>query len=351
MVKFMKSNYERHRYWGNVGIISGICLMCTWIIGKYVLSLGQKDMLLLVGLMVVVLVGVQGYSYICYNQLLLGIEEISKIMMEVVEGKDAIKEEEYKQGTLGIFYTNFYKMVQSLKESRSKERKEKEFLRDVISDISHQLKTPLASLKVFTDLLLEEKVSDPVKRKNMLAESANQLNRMEWMVQSMLKLARIEAGSIQFSVQKVNVNAMMSQVAEAVKYLVSERKQFFHWECDESLILDCDGDWLTEAIINLVKNASDYSQEGKNIWFDVEQNAMFTRLFIRDEGMGISEEQLPHIFKRFYRVHQEVNPNSVGIGLSLSKSIVEGMDGRLTVRSEEGVGTTFMITFVKNNQK
>lgn len=170
---------------------------------------------------------------------------------------------------------------------------------------------------------------------------------MEWMVLSMLKLARIEAGAIRFDMHEVNIGTMIAQVEESVHYLLADRKQVFHINCDEETSLVCDGDWLIEAIINLVKNASDYSAEDKNIWFEVEQNDLFTRLYIRDEGVGIAENDLAHIFKRFYRVHQEVNPNSVGIGLSLSKSIVEGMGGRLTVRSEEGVGTTFMITFVK----
>ena len=113
------------------------------------------------------------------------------------------------------------------------------------------------------------------------------------------------------------------------------------------MVLNCDGEWLTEALINLLKNASDYSEQGKNISIEVDDNNAFCRIYVKDEGMGIAEEELPNIFKRFYRVDNQVNPNSVGIGLSLTKSIIEGMGGSIKVRSEIGKYTWFVITFVK----
>ena len=108
-----------------------------------------------------------------------------------------------------------------------------------------------------------------------------------------------------------------------------------------------DRDWLVEAVINLLKNASDYSGENTRIQIEVEQTQIYTRIYVKDEGVGIAEEELPHIFERFYRVHQEVNPNSVGIGLSLTKSIVEGMGGSIRVKSEVGNYTWFILTFLK----
>ena len=112
-------------------------------------------------------------------------------------------------------------------------------------------------------------------------------------------------------------------------------------------MLFCDGDWLVEAVINLLKNASDYSGVGKPVRLEVEQTKVYTRIYVKDEGPGIPEEEIPNIFKRFYRVHQEVNPNSVGIGLSLTKSIIEGMGGSIHVMSEVGEYTWFILTFVK----
>lgn len=276
---------------------------------------------------------------------------VADIMVEIVEERGEIPEEPYLEGEIGYLYTNLYKLVNSLRESKDKEKQEKIFLRDIISDIAHQLKTPLASLTVFTDLLYEDRVTEEEKRKQLLAESKNQISRMEWMVLSMLKLARIEAGAIVFEKTPSHLKQLLEQAAESVGYLTDQRKQRIKVVCESDLLLSCDGEWLTEAIINLLKNASDYSPEATTISIEVEHTAVYTRIYVKDQGMGIPQEALPHIFKRFYRVNNEVNPNSVGIGLSLTKSIVEGMGGKISVRSELGRSTTFLLTFVDMDGK
>ena len=271
---------------------------------------------------------------------------IVDIMNQILEAPEQVPAEPYKQGELGELYTNLYKLVQALKESNRKEQQEKIFLRDIMSDISHQLKTPLASLTVFLDLLYDGRVPDADKQKQMLLESKNQVSRMEWMVLSMLKLARIEAGAIQFEKQPCSLYAIVAQAKESVAYLTEKRGQHIDVQIDEKQMLVCDGDWLTEAIINLLKNASDYSDDQTTIHIWTEDNPMYTRIYVKDEGCGIAESELKNIFKRFYRINKEVNPNSVGIGLSLTKSIVEGMDGKISVRSEVGSYTQFILTFV-----
>jgi signal transduction histidine kinase len=283
------------------------------------------------------------------------VDDISKVMLDVVEGREDYHAEIYKHGSMGLLYTNFYKMVTALRESQMKTREEKEFLKETISDISHQLKTPLASLNVFLDLLYEDKITDEGKRKEVLGEAQKQLSRMEWMVLAMLKLARIEAGSVQFEMKMCDVENIIKTAMDGVNYLIDKRGQKIvleiqGWQQEAALrevkIL-CDGEWLTEAIINLLKNASDYSGEGTTIAVTLEDHELFTKIHVKDEGVGIPEEALPHIFKRFYRVDNSVNPGSVGIGLALSKSIVEGMNGKIYVKSEVGKFTCFTVTFLK----
>lgn len=196
------------------------------------------------------------------------------------------------------------------------------------------------------DLLLEDKL-DANKKHQILIEAQNQLSRMEWMVLSMLKLARIEAGAIEFVKEEMSLDTILRQATEGVQFLTKEREQILEIRCDSDVTLLCDGQWLTEAIINLLKNASDYSPSHKKICVEVETSNVYTRIYIKDEGVGIKESELSNIFKRFYRINQEVNPNSVGIGLSLTKSIIEGMGGSIHVKSEEGKYTWFIITFVR----
>ncbi len=346
-VKPLKSNYERRRFTIQYSIIAVffIGFLFVWLWWQYG-ELTWQHCSIMIPVLVFVLF-LYRMAYKSLHRVYSDVEDISEMMSDMMDGKENLPEEQYKEGTVGILYSNFYKLVGILKESKNKELNEKIFLRDIISDISHQLKTPLASLNVFVDLLLEDKIADETKKKQVLQEAENQLNRMEWMVLSMLKLARIEAGAIQFEKREIPLYPLLSQATESVQFLAQERKQSLSIHCDKEVMLVCDGEWLTEAMINLLKNASDYSGEGKPIQLEVEDTKVYTRIYVKDEGVGIAEENIPHIFKRFYRVHQEVNPNSVGIGLSLAKSIVEGMDGKIRVKSEEGEYTWFILTFVK----
>ncbi len=272
-------------------------------------------------------------------------EKMSAIMEEVVLNEDTKWEDPLSEGTVGLLYSNFGKLVYMFREGKRKELAEKDFLKDIMSDISHQLKTPLASLNVFIDLLLEDKVETKEERMKILREASNQLSRMEWMVLSMLKLARIEAKAISFERKETEIKPVLLQVEESVRYLTERKNQELIVACDDGVKALLDPEWLTEALINLAKNASDYSPEGAKIKLAARRDTAFTRIFVEDNGIGIDEDDLPNIFKRFYRVNNSVNPNSIGIGLSLTKSIIEGMDGHIHVESRKGKGTEFCITF------
>lgn len=342
----MQSNYERNRYRNKYFLLFLFFLLfcILWIWFNWREFTWKTSGLLAIFLVFAILVYLISYHNL--DRIYSEIENISEIMTEVMEEGEEPPSEEYKEGAVGVLYTNFYKMVGALKESKKREQDEKIFLRDIISDISHQLKTPLASLTVFVDLLIEEKVEDKDKQRQILEEAGNQLNRMEWMVLSMLKLARIEAGAIQFEKTETVLKPLLIQAGDGISFLVKERNQQLIVDCEEDISLLCDGDWLVEAVINLLKNASDYSGNDKSIWIEVEQTKIYTRIYVKDEGPGIPEKEIGNVFKRFYRIHQEVNPNSVGIGLSLTKSIIEGMGGSIRVKSEEGRYTWFVLTFV-----
>lgn len=355
----LRENYEFRRFRHSYAVLSGIFFVPVFCV---VFWCSQYNMVrTCIAAVLYLLFALCAYLLFCrsLSPLLKDIEDISGTMVDVVEGKEDYAAEIYKEGTLGELYTNFYKMVSTLRESQMAAWEEKKFLQDTISDISHQMKTPLASLNVFVDLLCEDKVTDRDRVKQILEEARNQLDRMEWMVLSLLKLARIEAGAVTFEKKPCSAAEVAARAAEGVAYLTKARRQTVEIrETDgggrsvippESApaVLSCDREWLTEALINLLKNASDYSPENTRIQIEIENNSLYTRFYVRDWGTGIPEEAIPHIFERFYRVNHEVNPNSVGIGLSLTKSIVEGMDGRITVRSRAGEYTCFILTFMK----
>lgn len=349
----MKDNYELKQFQKHFMILVGVFLPIVWVVVWCVLDFEVARAWLISGIFLLFAVCVYIAAVGVQRNLYKEIHNISRLMVEVVEGNEDYNAEVYREGSIGILYTNFYKMVTVLRESQMKEGKEKEFLRDTISDISHQLKTPLASLGVFIDLLYEDKLSQKEKQKEVLQEARRQLDRMEWMVLAMLKLARIEAGTIKFIRRPCEAECVIAAAVEGIKYLVEKRKQkvvvkrYEGEPGDGKIMISCDGEWLTEALINLLKNASDYSKEKTTIKIILEENELFTRINVQDEGVGIPEEALLHIFKRFYRVNNSVNPGSVGIGLALTKSIVEGMGGKIKVKSEPGKYTCFTLTFLK----
>lgn len=250
----------------------------------------------------------------------------------------------YSDDEMGQLEEHYVRLVDILQQSRQRELQEKEFLQDTISDISHQLKTPIASLTVFVDLLEQGKL-DGKDQKTILNEASNQLGRMEWLVLSMLKLARIEAGAVVFQEQDVYASHVIQKAVQGVYRRAQEKEQHLEVLCDDKLVIRTDEDWLAEALSNLLKNAIDYTPQGGTITVQVEGGKGYTRIVVEDNGIGISRENLPHIFERFYRANSQVNPNSVGIGLALVKSIVEGMHGRIHVDSEEGHYTRFVLFF------
>lgn len=326
-------------------------------IGDYSVSSYAKDKLKSIeGLKIsfivfLVLVLSLGYiiSLIIYKNIFYKIKSISSKTEELIKQNYSVDIDNFENGDLGILTSNFIEMVNVIREGKEREKKEKIFLRDIISDISHQLKTPLSSLKVFNELLLNNLVENIDDKNKILLESKNQINRLEWLILSMLKLARLEAKSITFNIKEDN---LYTTLEESIKILDSQIKEKGHivvLNCPLEIKLLHDRQWLIEAIVNILKNSIEYTKDNGEIIVSVEKNNILTKIKIKDNGIGIEEKDLYKIFERFYRINNEVNANSIGIGLSLSKKIIEGQGGNIKVRSKKGEFTEFIITFINKN--
>lgn len=251
------------------------------------------------------------------------------------------------EGDISRFYSIYTKMVTAIRQSRDKEKDEKIFLQDLIADISHQLKTPLATLTIYQDLLYNSNVTDE-KKQDILKLMGEQLSRMEWLILSLLKLARLESGSIEFATDRQQLLPTIQMAVHNVHMLSEAKNQTINVDCDSGILLCHDRDWLSEALTNILKNSTEYAPERSNIDIHVEHSKIMTMIHVRDYGKGIEKEDLHKIFKRFYRAKSKVNENSIGIGLSLAKGIIEGMNGDITVQSQVGKYTCFTISFYHN---
>ena len=224
------------------------------------------------------------------------------------------------------------------------ERRAKEFLRRTIADISHQLKTPIAALNIYNGILQQE-TADAATVREFTSLSEQELDRIESLVQSLLKMARLDAGAITLERAPENVFDLLEHIKRQYSFRAEQEGKEIVLEGDEQTVFSCDRTWLAEAIGNLVKNALDHTAQGDRILVRWQQSPCLTQITVEDTGSGIHPEDLYHIFKRFYRSRFSKDTQGVGLGLPLAKSIVEAHQGSIEVHSKLGQGTAFTINF------
>ena len=243
-----------------------------------------------------------------------------------------------------LFHTvNFLAAV--LNAHADNELREKEFLKNTISDISHQLKTPLAALNIYNGLLQDEDI-EVSSVKEFAGLSEQELDRIETLVQSLLKITRLDAGAIVLEKNAENVADMMRDIELHFAYRARQEKKEIILSGSDHLSLFCDRDWLNEAIDNIVKNAFDHTESGATIRVAWNELPSGVQIVITDNGCGIHPEDIHHIFKRFYRSRFSKDKQGIGLGLPLAKAIVEAHNGTIEVDSELGIGTTFTMNFL-----
>ena len=249
------------------------------------------------------------------------------------------------EGELYRLFHSINSLAAVLNAHADNELREKEFLKNTISDISHQLKTPLAALNIYNGLLQDEDIEvSSVKEFANLSEQ--ELDRIEVLVQNLLKITKLDAGSIAFEKEIENVADMMRDIELHFAYRARQEKKEIILSGSDHLSLFCDRDWLNEAIDNIVKNAFDHTESGAKIRVVWNELPSGVQIVITDNGCGIHPEDIHHIFKRFYRSRFSKDKQGIGLGLPLAKAIVEAHNGTIEVDSELGIGTTFTMNFL-----
>jgi len=237
-----------------------------------------------------------------------------------------------------------YKLTVSYKEQAERALAGRTALADAVTNISHQLKTPLTSAVILADNLLESPEMDREVRSKFLQEISRQLVGMKWLVVTMLKLSRLDAGVIEFQREKVSLKEIAEGVIQNLDIMAQWREIQFETKLTGAAVTG-DSKWLAEALQNVVKNAIEHSPQGGRVEIEIEENEVYSEISVRDYGEGIPDSEQKHLFERFYRASKVENEN-VGIGLALAKEIVEKMNGSITVTSDSG-GTCFMIRLLR----
>lgn len=274
------------------------------------------------------------------------VRETAQAAERIVEGDFSSRLGEGEEGDLSKLAHQFNQMAQVLELSLEKLRNEKTYLRDMVSDISHQLKTPLSSIKLYNDILQNATFKDPEEQRRFLQRTGEQIERMEWLVKNLLLLARLESGVIEFNYVTASVYDVLENAVETLRDKWETAGIHLSLDTqDKEIVLRHDPSWLMEAVSNIVKNSIEHTPQGGNIEIHLEATPVMVRMIFKDDGEGIASEDLPHIFRRFYKGRGKTAGSGTGIGLALAKAIVENHGGIISVSSQKGRGTSFVITF------
>lgn len=271
-------------------------------------------------------------------------ESISQINL-YLSGNTDIRIDCDKEGSLYKLFHAVNTLATALNAHAVKEQKLKEFLKGTISDISHQLKTPLTALTIYNGLL-QDKPDDIASVKEFAVKSEKEIERIEMLVQNLLKITKLDAGTIIIKKTPENIANMMNDIYQHFEFRVNKEKKIITLSGPDDAQIFCDRDWITEAISNIVKNALDHTNAGSQISVEWKKHPAVTQIIIKDNGNGIHPEDIHHIFKRFYRSHFSKDTQGIGLGLPLAKTIVEAHDGNITVDSVLGKGSTFILNFL-----
>lgn len=278
-------------------------------------------------------------TYLRYRK----INELATDVNKLLHGDNSISLENYSEGELGILHSEIYKMTVRLREQQQKLINDKVYLADSIADISHQIRTPLTSINLLVQFLSEPNLSDE-RRQQLTHELYGLLSRIDWLITTLLKISKLDAGTVQFKQEKVSMEMLIHKSCAPLLVPIELRGQ--------ELIIHADGEfcgdvsWTCEAIGNIVKNCMEHTPEDGRIEIQASENALYAEILIKDNGTGIAKEDMPHIFERFYK-GKDSDEKSFGVGLALSRMIITSQKGTVKAENRKPSGAMFSIRFYK----
>lgn len=274
------------------------------------------------------------------------IQEIIKYIEAINNKNYDLKIAENTEDDLSNFRNELYKIAIMLKEQASQSINDKKALQTSLEDISHQLKTPLTSISIMLDNIRENPNMDEHTRQEFIYEISRQINWINWLVISLLKLSKLDSNTAVFVQKEIKVEDLINNVVKNLAIPIDIKQQNVIVNGSSNVMFVGDYNWQLEALTNIVKNCIEHTVENKNIYINWEENNFYTKIAIKDEGVGIDKKDVKHIFERFYK-GKNSSENSVGIGLALAKGIIEKDNGYIICASELGRGTTFEIKYMK----
>ena len=331
MMRLLKNKEVRGALLWQLSVAVIACSLCFW----FDLRAGLTAVVLSMLLMMIYCIG----TYKRYRR----IASLAADVNHVLHGDSSIDFDNYSEGELSILHSEIYKMTVRLREQQQKLINDKKYLADSLADISHQIRTPLTSINLLVERLSASGLTDEC-RHQLTNELYGLLDRIDWLITTLLKISKLDAGTVQFNKETVSLEVLINKSCAPLLIPIELRGQ--------ELIIRAEGTfygdpaWTSEAVGNIVKNCMEHTPDGGKIEIEAAENALYSEIVIKDNGTGISPEDLPHIFERFYK-GKDSDGKSFGIGLALSRMIIAGQKGTVKAENRKNTGAMFTLRFYK----
>ena len=331
MIKLLKNKEVRKALLWQLLLSAAACAVCFFFDIRAGLTAAGLSLLL----MLIFCIG----TYKRYRR----ISSLAADVNHVLHDNSPIDFDNYSEGELSILHSEIYKMTVRLREQQQKLINDKKYLADSLADISHQIRTPLTSINLLVERLSASGLTDEC-RHQLTNELYELLDRIDWLITTLLKISKLDAGTVQFNKETVSLEVLINKSCVPLLIPIELRGQ--------ELIIRAEGDfygdpaWTSEAVGNIVKNCMEHTPDGGRIEINAAENALYSEIVIKDNGTGISPEDLPHIFERFYK-GKDSDGKSFGIGLALSRMIIAGQKGTVKAENRKNAGAMFTIRFYK----
>jgi len=315
-------------------------LLSTILIAAGYMINSEAGLLVCIGCILFMIIFL-GYTYNRYNQL----KKLADRLDSMMHYRTPIPFEEYKEGELSILQSELSKMTNKLVEQAQRLEEDKSYLSDAMTDISHQLRSPLTSSQLILNFLMDSDITDE-RRMELLHELRQLLTHINWLIEAMLKMAKMDANTAYLKAERVKLIELVKKAAEPIMIPMELHNQILDMHIEDNIYVNVDTTWTCEAILNVLKNCMEHIDDGGCITVEARENNLYVEISVRDNGCGFEKEDLPHIFERFYKGKNSVS-QSVGIGLALAKMIITSQNGTIKAENGYGGGALFNIRFYK----
>ena len=280
-------------------------------------------------------------TYIRYKR----IYDLSADINRILHGNDMnLSFDKYHEGELAVLQSEIHKMTMRLREQRQQLEDDKRYLANALADISHQVRTPLTSINLLVGLLSEPNIPDERRRK-LTHELLDLLLRIDWLITTLLKISKLDAGTVRFQQETISLNELIRKATDSLLIPIEIKEQNLYINANGNFTGDAS--WTVEAISNIVKNCVEHTPNGGEIRIEAGENSLFAEIVISDSGSGIAQEDLPHIYERFYK-SKNAGDKNFGIGLSLTRMIIINQNGVIKAENNAAKGALFTIRFYKS---